>query len=80
MEKADVIILDPPRSGCQKELLDAAIGLEPEKIIYVSCDPATMARDIKHMSEKGYELAEATPVDMFPWTASAEVVGLLVKN
>jgi 23S rRNA (uracil1939-C5)-methyltransferase len=80
IEKADVIILDPPRAGCQKELLDAAIELEPEKIIYVSCDPATMARDIKHMNEKGYQLAEATPVDMFPWTASAEVVGLLVKN
>lgn len=77
--KADVIILDPPRSGCQGELLDAVIGVSPERIVYVSCDPATLARDIKVLGESGYSVKEVQPVDMFPWTGHVEAVTLLTK-
>lgn len=77
IDRADVVILDPPRAGCDGRLLKAAAEAAPEKIIYVSCDPATMARDIKQLTASGYEFIEATPVDMFPWTGSVEVVCLL---
>lgn len=78
--KPDVIILDPPRSGCAPELLDAAADAAPKKIIYVSCDPATLARDVKLLREKGYEFVEATPVDMFPWTHHVETVVLMSRK
>ncbi|MCI8647082.1 MAG: 23S rRNA (uracil(1939)-C(5))-methyltransferase RlmD [Firmicutes bacterium] len=74
---ADVIILDPPRAGCRPELLQAACSTGAERIIYVSCDPATMARDVRLLGEVGYEFQEATPVDMFPWTGAVETVCLL---
>lgn len=77
--KPDIIILDPPRNGCAGELLDAAAGAEPEKIIYVSCDPATLGRDIKKLREKGYEFEIGTVIDMFPWTGHVETVCLLSK-
>lgn len=80
IDKVDVAIIDPPRAGCDQRLLDAVIEGEAEKIVYVSCDPATMARDIKYLCEKGYEFVEATPVDQFCWTNHCEVVGLLVKG
>lgn len=78
--KADVVILDPPRSGCMKELLDAVLSVAPRRIVYVSCDPATMARDIRILVDGGYQLAEAQPVDMFPHTANIETVCLLSKR
>ncbi len=77
--KADVVILDPPRSGCDPMLLDAIAKAEPERIVYVSCDPATQARDVKILGEKGYGFVEAQPVDMFPWTRHVEVINLLQK-
>ncbi len=77
---ADVVILDPPRAGCEKPLLEAVIKAEPSRIVYVSCDPATLARDIKYLTEGGYEFREATPCDMFPWTGSVETVALLSKE
>lgn len=77
--EADVVILDPPRAGCEESLLEAVTEVGPEKIVYVSCDPATLARDVKYLTVKGYKFEEATPVDMFPWTGSCEVVSLLVK-
>lgn len=80
VRSADVVILDPPRAGCRPELLDAVVEVAPERIVYISCDPATMARDVKLMGEKGYSFVEATPVDMFPWTGSIECVTLLQKN
>ncbi len=80
IERADIVILDPPRSGCDSRLLEAAASASPEKIIYVSCDAATMARDIKLLGEKGYELAKAVPVDMFPWTGACETVARLVRK
>lgn len=79
INKPDIVILDPPRAGCAVELLDALAEAAPGKIIYVSCDPATLARDIKRLGERGYRFAEATPVDMFPWTSAIEVVSLLLR-
>ena len=76
---ADVVILDPPRAGCEQPLLEAVVKAAPERIVYVSCDPATLARDIKWLGEHGYEFKEATPCDMFPWTGHVECVVLLTK-
>ena len=76
---ADVVILDPPRAGCKPELLDAVAKTGAERIVYVSCDIATQARDIKILSELGYEFVEATPVDMFPWSINVESVVLLKR-
>jgi len=78
--KPDVVILDPPRSGCYPDLLEVVAKAEPKKIIYVSCDPATLARDIKILGESGYEFIEATPVDMFPHTVHTEICVLLEKR
>ena len=77
---ADVAILDPPRAGCEEPLLEAVAKAAPERIVYVSCDPATLARDIKYLAAHGYEFREATPCDMFPWTGSVECVALLSKE
>jgi 23S rRNA (uracil1939-C5)-methyltransferase len=77
---ADVVILDPPRAGCPKSLLDAVAQVGPERIVYVSCDPATLARDIKILGGLGYSFVEATPVDMFPWTLHVETVALMAKT
>ena len=79
VKRAKIAILDPPRAGCRPELLEAVIALGVERIVYVSCDPATLARDIKFLGEHGYALQEATPVDMFPHTAEVEVVSCLVR-
>lgn len=79
VKSADVVILDPPRAGCRPELLEAVAEVAPGRIVYISCDPATMARDIKLLGEMDYEFSEATPVDMFPWTGSCEVVSLLQR-
>lgn len=77
VKSADVVILDPPRAGCKPELLEAVVEVAPDRIVYISCDPATMARDVKLLGEMGYEFVEATPVDMFPWTGNIETVSLL---
>ena len=79
--KPDIVIIDPPRKGCSKELIDTvAEDFSPERVVYVSCDSATLARDIKLFSEKGYTLKEYTPVDMFPRTAHVETVALLSRE
>ncbi len=79
-KKADVAIVDPPRAGCTPELLDALIEVSPGRIVYVSCDPATLARDIAILREGGYEFIEGTPVDMFPHTCHVETVCLLSQR
>ena len=76
-DHADVVILDPPRSGCDASVLEAVVEAGPERIVYVSCDPATLARDVKILGEAGYGFVEATPVDMFPWTGHVETCVLL---
>ena len=68
IDEAHLAILDPPRNGCDERLLSCLLKASPQKIIYVSCDPATMARDVKFLLRGGYEFIEATPVDMFGWT------------
>jgi 23S rRNA (uracil1939-C5)-methyltransferase len=75
----DVIIIDPPRSGMHKNTVDDVIQLNPERIVYVSCNPATQARDIKLMVEAGYKLKKMKPVDMFPHTYHMENVAVLIK-
>ena len=75
----DIAILDPPRAGCKENLLTAIAGAGIRNIIYVSCDPATLARDVKILRDAGYELVEATPVDMFPNTLHVETVCLLSR-
>ena len=77
--KADVAILDPPRAGCKPELLKAVASANPKRVVYVSCDPATLARDVKILSGLGYTFREASSVDMFPHTMHLEVVALLQR-
>ena len=78
--QSDVIILDPPRAGCEPALLKAAATAGPQRIIYVSCDPATLARDVKILTEFGYRFIEAQPVDMFPHTGHVETVVLMSRK
>lgn len=75
----DAVILDPPRKGCDKEVLSYVAEMNPKKIVYVSCDVSTQARDCAILKELGYETKEVTPVDMFPRTAHTETVALLSK-
>jgi len=76
-ETPDVIFLDPPRKGCENTLLDAIIAAQIKTIVYISCDPATLARDIKRLTQGGYSLIAVKPVDMFPMTGKVETVVLL---
>lgn len=79
--KPDVVIVDPPRKGCDKELLNTiANKFSPERLIYVSCDPATLARDCAVLNELGYEVEEYTPFDLFPKTEHIETVALLSRQ
>ena len=78
-EPPDFIVLDPPRTGC-RTILDQVIGLKSKKIIYVSCEPTTFARDLRLFWERGYSLQELSLIDMFPQTYHMEVVGLLKPN
>ena len=78
--KADVVVVDPPRNGCDKKLLDAITNIDAKKIVYVSCDPSTLGRDLKVLEENGYKTLEVQPVDMFPNTAHIENVALLIKK
>lgn len=76
----DTVILDPPRKGCAEELLKTVADMSPKKIVYVSCDPATLARDCERLLTLGYKPEKATPVDMFPKTAHVETVVQLVRK
>lgn len=76
---ADVIVVDPPRKGCEESLLQTIVDMQPEKVVYVSCDSATLARDVKFLRANGYELKDVTPVDQFPHTVHVETVVLLSK-
>ena len=75
--RADVVVVDPPRKGCDPELLRTILQISPEKLIYVSCDPATLSRDIKYLTENGYRLTYAKPYDQFGMTVHVETVCLL---
>ena len=76
---ADVIVVDPPRKGCDPKLLETIVGMAPSRMVYVSCNPATLARDLKLMEENGYRTVEVQPVDMFPQTVKIECVALMSR-
>ncbi len=76
-EKIDLFVLDPPRIGCEQIVLKSMVDLHPRKIMYISCNPATQARDIKYLNEYGYRLKSLQPLDMFPQTQHIEVIGYL---
>ena len=77
---ADVIVVDPPRKGCDETLLETMIEMNPERIVYVSCDSATLARDLKYLCARGYELRKVCPVDQFGMTVHVETVVLLSQQ
>lgn len=79
-ESADLIVLNPPRRGCDKKVLNEASRLNPERIIYVSCSPWTLARDLDILSRLGYRTREVQPVDMFPQTSHIENVAILIRS
>ncbi|EJT5939947.1 23S rRNA (uracil(1939)-C(5))-methyltransferase RlmD [Clostridium perfringens] len=78
--KADVVVVDPPRKGCDKKLLDSITNIDAKKIVYVSCDPSTLGRDLQVLEENGYKTLEVQPVDMFPNTSHVENVAKLIKK
>ena len=78
--KADVIVVDPPRKGCDEALLQTIVQMKPERVVYVSCDSATLARDLKYLTGEGYEVKKGTVVDQFPQTVHVETVCLLSKK
>ena len=78
--RPDVIVIDPPRKGCAAEVIESVCEMSPARVVYVSCDPETLARDLKLFSERGYIVNKATPVDMFPRTGHVETVVLMTKK
>lgn len=77
---ADVIVVDPPRKGCDEKCLETMVRMRPERIVYVSCDSATLARDLKYLGEMGYEVRKWRGCDMFPGTVHVETVCLLTRK
>ncbi|MGN7312190.1 23S rRNA (uracil(1939)-C(5))-methyltransferase RlmD [Alkalicoccobacillus gibsonii] len=76
----DVVVVDPPRTGCDQKLLTTLKQTKPSRIVYVSCNPSTLAKDVEQLRAAGYKVANIQPVDMFPWTAQVECVTELVKE
>ncbi|MTK05987.1 MAG: 23S rRNA (uracil(1939)-C(5))-methyltransferase RlmD [Hungatella sp.] len=76
---ADVIVVDPPRKGCDEKCLETIVKMGPKRVVYVSCDSATLARDLKYLAERGYELVKVRGCDMFPWTTHVETVILMAR-
>lgn len=72
-ETMDVVLMDPPRAGSDEAFLSSLVTLAPEKVVYISCNPVTLARDLKYLGKHGYRVNRAVPVDMFPWTAEEHV-------
>ena len=78
--RPSIVILDPPRKGCTPEVIDAVASMSPVRVVYVSCDPATLARDLKCFAERGYRTEKVQPVDMFPRTPHVECVARLSRE
>lgn len=79
-QKADVVVLDPPRAGCERSVLEAAATMRPDRIVYVSCNPASLARDAAILTELGYVVREVQPVDLFPMTHHVECIALIQRR
>ena len=79
-EKVDVVFMDPPRSGSDEKFLSSLVKLQPDRVVYVSCNPETLARDLKYLTKKGYEMKRAVGVDLFPMTVHVETVVLLSQQ
>ncbi|WP_270941535.1 23S rRNA (uracil(1939)-C(5))-methyltransferase RlmD [Romboutsia lituseburensis] len=77
---ANVVVVDPPRKGCDEKVLDTIVSMSPDKVVYVSCNPSTLARDLAYLDERGYKCVEIQPVDMFPHTMHVESVAKLIKK
>ncbi len=78
-ESVDVVFMDPPRTGSTTQFLDALAKIKPRKVVYISCNPVTLERDLAYLTKKGYKADIAVPVDMFPWTEHVEVITLLQR-
>jgi len=78
-DKPEAVVIDPPRAGCDARALEGIVLLKPKRIVYVSCNPATLARDLKFLVSKGYSVAEVQPIDMFPQTYHVECVTLMSR-
>ena len=77
---ANVVVVDPPRKGCDDKVLDTIVSMAPDRVVYVSCNPSTLARDLAYLDERGYKCIEIQPVDMFPHTMHVECVAKIIKN
>ena len=79
-EKADVVFMDPPRSGSTERFMSSVVRLSPSRVVYISCEPATLARDLSYFTGHGYRVLEAVPIDMFPMVENVETVCLLGRR
>lgn len=79
-KRANVVVVDPPRKGCDEKVLDTIVSMQPDRVVYVSCNPSTLARDLNYLDERGYKCLEVQPVDMFPHSVHIENVALIVKK
>lgn len=79
-KRVNVVVVDPPRKGCDEKVLDTIVSMEPDRVVYVSCSPSTLARDLNYLDERGYKCLEVQPVDMFPHSVHIENVALIVKK
>ena len=77
---ADVIVVDPPRKGCDETLLDTIVKMSPKRVVYVSCDSSTLARDVKYLGAHGYRVERVCPIDNFSQTVHVETVVLLSRE
>ena len=77
---ANVVVVDPPRKGCDEKVLDTIVSMAPDRVVYVSCNPSTLARDLAYLDERGYKCVEIQPVDMFPHTMHVECVAKIIKK
>ena len=79
-EKADIVFMDPPRAGSDEAFLSSVVTLSPKKVVYVSCNPETLARDLRYLTKHGYKAEEAWGYDMFAWSEHVETVVLMSKQ